>query len=386
MNVLFFCSSIPSKGIHYYTATLPLEIKCDDVDVVIVSSPGEADKGIRSMVNKAGLEVHDLPGTEDKHLPSMLRSSMWYARLFKKYRIDLLHVYGFATAFRCLVAQWLFFRKQKIPIIVSLEALRHGKKTEMLARAIASFVFNHTFCKVCLLSSTEVDKMEKAGLACGNYVQIPNWIDPDLFGTAPKAALGRLGFEDRLDGRRVVTYLANLHPRKGHIDLLSAVERVVKVFPDSVFVFAGEGSIEYELKRMAEQRKVIENIVFSGRLSPDEVGLLLGHTDIGVVASLSETFGWAIIEPLLAGKPVVTTDVGFGPDVGRAGGALVVPQRNPKAMADALIRLMSNPELGRQIAKKGKAFVLDQCSINNVAGQYRTLYRELMQARKICVS
>jgi glycosyltransferase involved in cell wall biosynthesis len=380
MRVLYICSSIPSRGIHHYAALLPIITKKQGIEVTIVSSPGESDSGVQNMIKQEGLEVVDFPAPEIRGFRSALQSASRLSRMFSEYHVDIVHVYGFASAWRCLLAQWLFDRKRKIPIVVTLESIKHGERKEMLARFVASQIFNHTPCTVCVLSSSEAKKMRRAGLSQNKMFQVANWIDTGRFRKKSQSASGHdLGFLDRLEKRFVLTYLAGLFPRKGHRYLIDAVRIVVDKYPEVLLVLAGDGPLRNQLEIQVEKERLKDNVLFTGVLSPQQVSSLLFYSHVGVVSSLSETFGYAIVEPLLADKPVVTTDVGIGPDLADAGGAICVPMRDPQTMADAILAFRENPKLQRNIALKGKAFVIENCHVHRVAKRYIEIYKSCLE-------
>ena len=378
LSVLYICSSITSRGIHHYAAMLPQAMHDLGIHVRIVSSPGEADPGVRQRLREKGIEVIDFPRPERRGLLSTWESASFLSCVFHDYPVDIVHVFGFAHACRCWLAQRMFLPRREVPIIVSLEALRHGKPEELLARIIASQVFNRMPSVVCTLSSTELQKMQQAGLRRSKLKLIPNWIDWEQFERdARQYENARLPFE--LEENVVIVYLAQFIPRKGHADLLQAASQVIEAHPKCVFVLAGEGPILPKMRSLAINLGLNNHVLFPGRLPIEQVPTLLCRAHIGVVASLAETFGWTIVEPLLADIPVVTTDVGFAADLAAAGGVLMVPNRNPRALAEAMIKLIENPALRHEIAQRGKAFVLENCEIRQVARQYLEIYQECLR-------
>jgi len=85
-----------------------------------------------------------------------------------------------------------------------------------------------------------------------------------------------------------------------------------------------------------------------------------------------------MIEPLLANRPVVTTDVGFALDLAQAGGLIMVPRGSPEKLAAGISWLLKDPALGREIASRGRTYVVENCDINTVAARYLDLYRTLL--------
>lgn len=380
MRVVHICSSIPSRGIHHYAAMLPRAMHELGVDVIVVSSPGEADPGVREQLRKRGIQVIDFPRAEKRGLKSMWESAKFLSGVFRDFRPDVVHTFGFSHAWRCWLAERVVGNLNKILIVVQLDALRNGKLEEWPARIVASQVFNRIPCMVCTLSSIESRKMQRSGLKSTKLQMVPFFIDSnELQIRMERHEDISFSFYSALIGRIGIVYLANFIPKKGHVDLLKAACLVVRCHPECIFVLAGEGPILERIRKLAFSLGISNHVLFPGRLPFQQIPTLLQRTQIGVVASHSETFGSAIIEPLLFDQPVVTTDVGFAADLAEVGGVLMVPKRNPRALAEALRRLVESPGLRQEVAKRGKAFVLENCEIHKVSQRYLEIYEACLR-------
>ncbi|NOZ64699.1 MAG: glycosyltransferase, partial [Caldiserica bacterium] len=117
------------------------------------------------------------------------------------------------------------------------------------------------------------------------------------------------------EGAKVVGSMGHLIALKGYKYLIEASVEVIKVFPDTRFVMVGEGNLRGELEELAEELKVRENFVFTGKIS--EVGNILQILDMFVHTSLSEGLPRAVMEASGLGIPVVATNVGGIPEVVR---------------------------------------------------------------------
>lgn len=379
MRVLYICSSIPSTGIHYYPSLLPEAMSRLGVEPIIVSGPGEFDPGVRKRLHSAGLEVIDLPSLQDVGVEASFKSARDLARILRKWSIDIIHVLGFRPALRCSMAQFVFRRSCSIPVVITLTAARHGQWGEWLTRAIYSQMFNWTNCTVCLQCTLEFKKMRSAGLERSNALMIPFWIDYKRFQTFyDQGRSVRLPFYHSLEGRFPLIYPARFHKVKGHQYLLRVVKLVVKRFPECIFVLPGEGPLLEPMRSLAAELGIANDVLFVGRLSVEQVHALLRRCKIGLVPSLSETFSMLITEYLLAGLPVVSTDVGLALDLAQVGGVVMVPKSDPEAMAEAIMQLIGDENLRKQIAERGKPFVLEHCEINRIARRYKEVYQRCL--------
>jgi len=375
MRVLYICSSIPSRGIQYYASLLPEAMSRLGVEPIILSGPGEEDPGVRKRLHSTGLEVIDLQSLQNVGVKASFKSARDLARIFQKWSIDIIHVFGFRAAWRSLMVQLVSRHRSSIPIVITLTWIRNGELGEWLTRAICSQIYNCTNCTVCLLSTLEFKKMRSAGLKRRNALMIPFYIDYRKFHALYhqyKSTI--LPFYQSLEGRFPVVYPARFRPLKGHECLLRAARLVVKRFPECIFVLAGEGSVLGRMRLLAADLGIADHILFVGRIRVEQVPALLHRCRIGVVPSLSETFSSVIAEYLLADLPVVSTDVGFALDLAQVGGVMMVPKSDFEAMAEAIIQLIEDENLRKQIAERGKRFVLEQCEINKIARKYKEVY------------
>lgn len=172
--------------------------------------------------------------------------------------------------------------------------------------------------------------------------------------------------------------VANFFPIKGHEWLLRAMPLVLAKFPHSECVFVGDGPRRPALEALAADLGLAGHVRFVGTtLDPFE---LVSESDVFVLPSVSEALSCAILEALALGKPVIATRVGGTPEMmedGRTG--LLVPPRDPVALGNAIIRVLSDPLLGRRLGAAGQAVVRARFSSEGMAQQIEALYRRLVE-------
>jgi len=345
------------------------------VEPVILSGPGEFDPGVRKRLHSAGLEVIDIQSLENVGVKASFKSARDLARIFQKWSIDIIHVFGFRAAWRCLMAQFVFRHRCSIPIVITLVWIRNGELGEWLTRAICSQIYNCTNCTVCLQCTLELKKMRSAGLKRSKAFMIPGYMDYKKFQAfSQQSDSVILPFYQSLKGRFPLVYPAHFRRLKGQEYLLRAAKLVVKRFPKCIFVLAGEGPSLGRMRLLAADLGIANHVLFVGRLRIEQIATLLRQCKIGLVSSLSETFSRIMGEYLFADLPVVSTDVGFALDLAQVGGVMMVPKSDPEAMAEAIIQLIGDENLREKIAERGKGFVLEQCGINNVGRRYKEVY------------
>ncbi|HZE75279.1 MAG TPA: glycosyltransferase [Gemmatimonadales bacterium] len=173
----------------------------------------------------------------------------------------------------------------------------------------------------------------------------------------------------------VVLTPARLHEQKGHAYLLAAAARV----PEATFVLAGDGPLRAELERLAAELNVADRCVFLGYRS--DVSDLLAAADVFVLPSLFEGLPVSVLEAMAAERAVVATAIG-GTDeaVTHEVTGLLVPPRDPAALAAAIRRLQADPQLAGRLAAAGRERVQREFSSAATARNVMRIYDEVTGA------
>lgn len=154
----------------------------------------------------------------------------------------------------------------------------------------------------------------------------------------------------------VVSYIGRIERDKGIYDLMEAIDVVVKKQPGVVFWLAGKGQAMDDLIQHVAAKNLSENVQLLGHV--DNVFNLLDASDLFVYPSHHDASPLAPVEALLAGLPVVATNIGGIPEVLNARCSLLVEKQQPNQLAAAILQLVQDPEqynkLKTEAAKQGK--------------------------------
>ena len=187
-------------------------------------------------------------------------------------------------------------------------------------------------------------------------------------GAAVRAELG-LGSGDVL-----AVAVGSLYPVKGHAVLIDAVARMPARERPTVAI-AGSGYEEEKLRARIAGREVGEHVVLLGYRS--DIPDVLAAADVYVMPSLSEGLPMAMIEAMLAGRPVLASDVGGirelvpGPEYG-----ILVPPSDPAALEVELRRLSLDPELRKALGEAGRRRAEADFTAAAMGDQYLRLYAD----------
>lgn len=239
---------------------------------------------------------------------------------------------------------------------------------------------SYAFAHRVLANSPRVAELLVQGerLRRSRVVVIPNFLDEEAFTPPSREWVDAFAQELGLPVERlVVGVVASLSPVKDHATLLLAVAKLVGEWRQLHVVLVGaDAGSRRALEQLAAELGIADRLRFGG-LRPSQPSP--HHLfDISALPSLSEGMPNSILEAMAAGRPVVATSVGAVPDAvvhGKTG--LLVPPRNPEALADALATLLSSPERRARVGAAGRQRALSEYSAESAIGRLLTLYREL---------
>lgn len=211
----------------------------------------------------------------------------------------------------------------------------------------------------CVLTvcSMFAEELVRKGVPADRIHVQQNPIRPNGLRPQP-ASLNRRGLGIAPDARIVLT-VGRLSSEKGHADLIHAAaewRRLSHTSPIAVIV-VGDGRERRNLERLCSQMKLDEMVRFVG--FQDDVRPYYGIADIFVLPSHSEGFPNVLLEAMDAGIPIVATAVGGIPQmVDDEVSALLVPARQPLALANAIDRLLADRNLEKRLTQGGRRILM----------------------------
>ncbi len=167
--------------------------------------------------------------------------------------------------------------------------------------------------------------------------------------------------------------LAELHPTKGLDTLFKAFARLYTTHPEAVLVCIGAGQDRGRLTALAHMLRIEDRVFFAGHIQ--HAARLLPALDVFAFPSRSEALGYAALEAGQAGLPVVASNVGGIPEIiSHDTTGLLVPPGNEEALADALARLITEPELRIRLSSALTQSVHTSFAVEQMLEQTFALY------------
>jgi len=316
------------------------------------------------------------------------------ARQFRRERISIVHTHIFHSILVGRLAAWL----ARVPCRVSMVPgpLHLEAPLTRLADRLTAWMDHRVVAGSQATASLYRDLgMTEPRLECIPYGGDPVRFDPAVTDGARIRREFGISTTDR-----VIGLVAHFYPPrhdwrtppalrgrglKGHEDFLDAAAILRKSFPDSRFLIVGDGlraageRYREALMERSARSGLEGSVMFTGRR--DDVPDLLAAMDVAVQCSLSENYG-GTIEALLLERPVVATRVGGMPETVRDGETgLLVPPGDPAALADAIGRLLIDPECARAMGRAGRALMLDRYTLDQMVMRISRMYDEVLGGR-----
>ena len=181
-------------------------------------------------------------------------------------------------------------------------------------------------------------------------------------------------------GAPVVGNIAALVPHKGQRYLIDAAPAVVRAMPDTQILLFGEGELRSTLLRQIKHLGLEHHVRLVG-FRPDILSLLKG-LDVFVMSSITEGLGTSILDAMAASRAVVATTAGGMPEAVEDGvTGVLVPPRNPPALAEAILRLLRDPPLRRRMGEAGLARVRAQFNVDRMVDETLAVYERVAGIR-----
>jgi phosphatidylinositol alpha-mannosyltransferase len=202
----------------------------------------------------------------------------------------------------------------------------------------------------------------------GELVRIvPNGADVDLFARATPSP-------DLPGGRRIL-FVNRLDPRKGFQVMVDAFRRLAEEAPDAVLVVAGDGAERDAVDALEPAAR--DRVVMLGSVPHTDLPPYHAACEVFCAPAVGrESFGIVLVEAMAAGLPVVASDIpGYREVVQDGVEGVLVPPRDPDALAAAVLRLLRDPEASKRQGEAGRERAR-RYSWDSVVGELEAIYRE----------
>ena len=333
---------------------------------------------LRDRFIEGSLRIGENFEVRDFHLPVRLVNLLWHRLRFPPVetllgRLDIAHspsplIMPTRKAKRIITLHDLYFLRHP--------ELAYGEiRRDYIPLVRKSAVFAHSAISVSQFTKNEA--VELIGIPEEKVRVIPSGVSPHFFERVDKGKIVQVKRIFGIKGNYLI-FVGGGEPRKNLPLALSAFRMFLgrTNFRFSLVVIGGLGRWEKEIMSEIDRLSLWDNVILTGYVVDESLIPLYAGADALLYPSRYEGFGFPMLEAMAVGTPVIASDTSSLPEI--AGSAVVLlPPDDPEAWADAMYRLIFEPELRKELIKKGKERARE-FSWEEAARKTLSLYRELI--------
>ncbi|MDP2984543.1 MAG: glycosyltransferase [Candidatus Latescibacter sp.] len=306
-----------------------------------------------------------------------------FLKLVRKKKPDVLHAHwilpnGFIAG--------LAARATGIPLLIQL----HGSdvftaEKNPLFRRMARFAAESA-AYITTPSPDLAARLGAIGVDTTKIGLVPNTVESNFSSDVTPAEAARL--KEKLgipDGCPVILAMGRMVHVKGFAYLIEAFARITEDYPRARLVLAGGGVLFEEIKAQIRQLNLENRVSLPGAVLRGEVPVYFKIADLFVVPSIRHESGAVdglpvvIPEAMAAGLPIIASQVGGIPVLVRNGcNGILVPERDPVALAEAMRTLLGSAQLCSGYGARARSIIENSVNYDCIARYYISLYRELI--------
>ena len=266
-----------------------------------------------------------------------------------------------------------------VPAIISSE--RTMEMEGIARRRMNRWTARYADRIVCVSNQVAAFAEDQIGIPSEKVVVIPNGVDQASFIGLPEKIQAKrdLGFPFN---KTLIGSVGRLDPVKGYLQLIEAFAALDPEKRDLHLALIGDGPQRDELEELCRSLGISGCVTFTGYQTG--IPSYMAALDIFTLSSHFEGLPNAVLEAMAAGLPVVATAAGGIPDAvldGETG--LLVPPNQPKQLAEALDRMICNPELRARYGQAGRERVQAHFSVEHMVAETERLYTLLLKEKGI---
>ena len=306
-----------------------------------------------------GFRVHVLALARTYQLGSAWRLT----RLLRRERIDILHTHGLAAS---NILSRIAARAAHVPVFSHLHIENYFRPTTRRLVAALDNASARLTARLVAVSEDTKRAYERQGYPRNRIEVVYNGVELPPNGVAPE------------NDPPLIGEIARLCEIKGQRELIQALAEL----PNVRLVLAGRdleqgGAFQSELEREADRLGVRDRVEIGFR---EEVPELLDQLDVVALPSWTEGLPLTLLDAMAHARPVVATPVGGTAEVVEDGETgLLVPPRDPAALAAALRRLLADRELARRLGEAGRRRVAERFTLAAMTRRILELYDEVVR-------
>jgi len=326
--------------------------------VYVISERGVLDRELEG----SGVVFLDAP-MYTRSPRGLWRASRILRKIAFENELEILNPQGMFTALSAWLATF-GWKRNRFTVITTI----HMISTFRLYKY--SWLLNIFSERVITESNCERNRLHSGGVKREKITVISNSVDMDRFSADSSSPVLREEYKIPTD-HFCFGIVARLSPEKRHSDFIEAAQEVHAAHPNSSFFIIGDGPQRAFIQDQVNGAESFIHMTGMRRDIPD----VLKSLDAFVLCSEVESLPLSIREAMSMGLPVIATDVGGMREAVLHGvTGLVVPPHQPAILSEAMKKLMSDPDIGPEMGKRGRQFCQTSFEVHDWSKKTETMF------------
>ncbi|HAC62033.1 MAG TPA: colanic acid biosynthesis glycosyltransferase WcaI [Cyanothece sp. UBA12306] len=305
--------------------------------------------------------------------------------------VIFLTIPGLPVCVPAAILSWLY----RSPIILNLQdilpdaavhvGLISNKKIIRVFQFLESFAYKNA-TKISVIADGFTKNLIRKGVSNDKIVEIPNWVDVDFIKPLPQEN-NFFRRENNLEGKFVVLYSGNIALTQPLEILIDAAAQLLDIPQIAVVIVGKEAALE-RLEKYRQTKKA-DNVILKPFQPRNKLPEMLAASDVGMVMQKGNVIAFNMpskIQVLLAsGRAIIASVAAAGTAaraIKRSGGGIVIPPEDSEALAQAIIKLYSNPDLVAHLGKQGRQYAIQNYDFGLILDRYENLLDSVVQTLK----
>lgn len=303
-------------------------------------------------------------------------------KIIRENRIDIIHSQGARTDFYTRIAARIL--KPKVRAVNTIAMPVEGYDVHPLKKIIYT-VFDRSSeryvdCFISISDSVKDALINKHKIPKHKIARVYNGIELNEYNSSDfeKTSMN-IRKEYNLDkGEFLIGAIGRLVWQKGFEYLIEAAPRILKQMPQARFLIVGDGPLKKSLTEKSRELGAGDQVVFSGFRS--DIKEILASVDILVMPSLLEGFPMVTLEGMAMAKPIIASDIdGIREQIDHNENGILVPPKEPDALAKAIIFLLKDRERARELGLSAQKKAEEKFSVEKMISETERVYKEILQ-------
>ena len=343
-------------------------------DVRIIAPCAETEEDLTDNLIRMSGSIISVPFSGSVSRVSFSPRIYWpVKRLLRQEQFDVIHLHEPLMPALPLIV----LRHSQSVNVGTFHAYREEHPGLQIASRLLRRFMRKLDAKICV---SEAAKEMVSRYFPDEYVVIPNGIDLQHFSGADIRPVDRYD-----DDRANILFVGRLEKRKGFRYLMRAYARVVAAIPHARLIVVGAYTKEDKAPFLQYARTHhLSGIHFVGRVSSADLARYYRTCDVFCAPSIGfESFGIVLLEAMAAGKPIVASDIaGYRTVLEDGQEGLLVEPKDESALAEAVVQLLRDPGLRRQMGERGRLKAA-RYDWNIIARQVFDLYKQHVEKKRM---